>query len=414
MATIGELYVQNAELLGVPLALMLSYIVVGLAYMVSKIFSSPQIEQWSKVELNEAFITTLYAASILAIVGVFDVAMSEFESLGIIVSPTNITDVVQTMVGIGMDLVVKIAGMYSYLSIVSWLSYSPGISMDTFLGLGKTSFSYMSSPLSFFGYVLEPYGILQTVAIGGVASVIGQYVVYILIKDLFLGYLLPFSLVLRAFPITRKLGSTLLAIVVGAYFFYPLSMGIMMASTCNLKYNDPTTFADFFAKGAGALGFALMEFFKKLLDMLAFPVYIYRLIEFLANKLVDEMCNGSCSGLNALCCGTAYYIAVSIVFSIWPYVLYLDLYYTVYKLIFAIVSFIAAFVATIGTLIADPTYFADMVSNSVLDHIAGFSVLYAYAFFAPIFSFMFTLLGIRTMLTLFGGDEVIVNMLSFL
>ncbi len=397
-------FATSVESLGVPIALTLAYLIVALAYMASKVFQSRHLEEWSKVELHEAFISTIMAASILALVGIFDNILEALGRFGLGTSIENMSTAAAGMVGIAMDLVMKIAGMHAYSSLLAWLSYNPSATFDV-LGMGKLTSYVDASPLLFFSYVLDPLTVLQTVAVGGLFAVIAQYVVLIVIRDTFLTFMVPFGLVLRAFPITRKLGSSLLAIFVGAYIFYPLGLGLMMSSTCHLTYYSPGLCAlnEIIGRGVGTFAISLMDFLKKLLDLFVLPLYVWKFTD----NLVTSVCGG---WSNFICAPPVAMLALQIWLLIWI----VDIILTVVNLLIGLIGFIAAFVLTIEALAIEPSQFAESMTESILEYIAGYSVLYAFAFFTPVFTFMFTLLGIRSMLTMFGGDEAIVNMLYFL
>ncbi|MEM4554616.1 MAG: hypothetical protein QXT25_02090 [Candidatus Anstonellaceae archaeon] len=57
-----------------------------------------------------------------------------------------------------------------------------------------------------------------------IASVMAQKILLIFIEETALSVFLPFGLMLRAFPLTRKTGSTIIAVVFAGYFIYPISI----------------------------------------------------------------------------------------------------------------------------------------------------------------------------------------------
>ncbi|MEM4348517.1 MAG: hypothetical protein QXN37_03025 [Candidatus Anstonellaceae archaeon] len=57
-----------------------------------------------------------------------------------------------------------------------------------------------------------------------IASVMAQKLLLTFIEETALSVFLPFGLVLRAFPLTRKTGSTIIAVVFAAYFVYPITI----------------------------------------------------------------------------------------------------------------------------------------------------------------------------------------------
>jgi len=98
---------------------------------------------------------------------------------------------------------------------------------------------YTSIQLSLFKVLAADVGIVPWVALGPlnqahtiivdligttIAAFTAQNMLLLFIEKAALAVFLPFGMVLRAFPFTRKTGSTVIAVVVAAYFVFPIAI----------------------------------------------------------------------------------------------------------------------------------------------------------------------------------------------
>ena len=248
------------------IALAISGIIAGLGWMVSEFLRSNELKAWSKKEIEE-FITTAIIFSLVSgvfvglltlIIGAvteknYFIEAKDFlwnanpgdDSLyevNVLIANRMMGATTMTLIlwGTSFDLVRFVTDSAGNLEILGLTAAEPG---------GGTLIGYLTSTAGrFIGKALFsveiPYGVPFGNLYSAMALVINitfmaaevSYAQYMLLdffqKTMFI-FVLPIGIVMRAFPLTRKVGSSLIAIAIVGYIVYPLT--IVLGKSIYLK-----------------------------------------------------------------------------------------------------------------------------------------------------------------------------------
>lgn len=238
------------KLVGIALAFAVS--LIALSYMAGNFFNMPSLKGFAKLELSDLIVTCaiiLIAFALATPGGVFD-----HMSQGFMVSDPghNMTCADSPLNGMPAFAQAEyFLGCNPKVELTSLSVKSSGVLLPR---LGTAYGSLMVNEmfiglLSGFSTNLEIYipeiaskvniGMIPFIAMGplndvhtvlvdavGVAygAVAAQKMLLVFIGEAALPFFLPFGLLLRAFPFSRKTGSTVLAVVFAAYFIYPTTI----------------------------------------------------------------------------------------------------------------------------------------------------------------------------------------------
>lgn len=244
----GVLQLRWAILLAV--AIFIGYALAAIAYMLSSVFHLPDLDAWAKAEVGEVTGTVFLVAIIILLLGFSDMIFSA--SVG------------GTPMSVSSDFTKQISNnlMDAYLDgirismIVSLLSGAPpGYGKpDTGSGKGENKkpppnietaeaavkngksvdvfiFDFGIIIFSYYGYggaglFLQHLTALQSLLLGAIVISNGLNMLLNIISELAIPVLMPLGVFMRCFSITRKMGSTMIAMAVGLYFFFPASIFI--------------------------------------------------------------------------------------------------------------------------------------------------------------------------------------------
>ncbi|MEM0437849.1 MAG: hypothetical protein QXU54_00955, partial [Candidatus Micrarchaeia archaeon] len=105
----------------IPIALIVSYSIIALAYMASKVFMSHELGVWATVEMREALISTMYAALILALIPPMDALINSLGGTddGMFVDKAN------QVINRAIDNMMAIISFSSVFSFINGLSWTP-------------------------------------------------------------------------------------------------------------------------------------------------------------------------------------------------------------------------------------------------------------------------------------------------
>lgn len=374
---------------GIAVALIISYVIVALGFMVASIFSSREMEMWSRAELREVFMSTVYAALIVMLFPVFDALINSFtpdstyEEMFALVIDTSINKLVDLS---------KYASMASLLNAVSW---SP-TSYNTFFGLLNLNYSFYFSPQSAYSLAMVFTGMFMPILITAILSVAGQMLLLAFLEKtifVFIGL----SLFLRSFTFTRRMGSTLLGIFLGGFLFFKLALVFEAAIYSQVVSSGQfTNSMNIEAGQASNLIKGITSFFSKL----NLPLYLWDFYNWLASQ-----CPGGI--WRYLCIAVALSIFVPLGMIVWIF----DILYTLVNLIITMADIMWSFLNVIAL---GPGAIGEQIADEIANQIAGSADIFTYAFFMPFFNIIFTLSGMKALVEAFGGDETVVNMLTFI
>ncbi|MDO8339342.1 MAG: hypothetical protein Q7T16_01665 [Candidatus Burarchaeum sp.] len=249
------------------IALLTTAFVISIAYMIAKGFHLPQLEGWAKLEYHELLVSALLLGAIVFGIGMIDVVAGQLGqgkdmTFQVSADPANadsapaepldpsdpLSDPVyvsKATCTFGGGSTSAFALERTYAFDECYLEKSADHMIYVYRQLSKanryiskmTTFSYnIAIPLYLFSASVykAPHAGLSYLPglIGGgmdaLASSIFIQVSQKLLLDFFhavsFSWILPFGLALRSFTFSRKLGATLIAIAIGTYVVYPLTI----------------------------------------------------------------------------------------------------------------------------------------------------------------------------------------------
>jgi hypothetical protein len=247
------------------IALLVSFDVIAVGYIISKIIPGTAISGW----INEEFLEM--AKTAMLIVGIFS----------ILVFMSNVAAVLTLPGGGSGSYTTNIAGLTggacNYLETVEngglQQSFSYLMSLSTALGAMYSTFvgAYLPLPISLppfpdwieFGYQYQPYhdpiyesdvttstyesllfDFFALLAFPTALLIYAQYMLLPTFVLMGLAIMIPFGLILRAFPLVRGVGGTFIAVGIGAAIIYPSILVLFNGPVTNaLAYGAYSTAA---------------------------------------------------------------------------------------------------------------------------------------------------------------------------
>ncbi|VVB65459.1 Uncharacterised protein [Candidatus Gugararchaeum adminiculabundum] len=199
------------------IALAVSFITTALSFMFSDVLNSPELKAWAKNELNEALISGFLVISLLTLLTI---------SSSLIQGMTGSND----HFALGREYLefmhTRLRTLYYsmlwkdfYIGIISSMGMSVPVPEPGILNIGM-----QLQPLLGLMQINNALTLLlDSVAVMEV-SIVAQQAILDFVRDYALLVFLPIGLTLRAFVLTRKVGSTLIAVAVAMALVYPLAL----------------------------------------------------------------------------------------------------------------------------------------------------------------------------------------------
>ena len=202
-----------------PIALMLVLLIIAIIYVLSKLLASPVLEAWTKTELQELFVSALIVFAVVAVVWGSNSAIKAFtgENDYITAATKSLTSQLGTM-GLLFDELTKAA--YRIGKVVGF-SYSVSVGLSIVSGYGSFATRAGLSPL-----YAAVFGALDQLS-QAILITSAEKLLLFFFAEIVPIYLLPIAIVMRTFPFTRRIGSALIAVSLGAYILFPF--GIILA-----------------------------------------------------------------------------------------------------------------------------------------------------------------------------------------
>jgi hypothetical protein len=214
------------------IALLVSATLSSLAWILSSVFESKELKGWAKKELSEFVFTGIILVSViplLTLIATLSVAYvgGDPYSLANDFLTRVENDLLQTYSSVST---MKIT--YAFISsfkmplgpIFTLLGLS-SLNPATFLGGLVAWLSGLTFPFGAPFYLLiEPLDSLQSAMQPILLAFFVQKELLFIIQKTMLPIVLPLGILLRAFPVTRRAGSTLIAISITAYIIYPITL----------------------------------------------------------------------------------------------------------------------------------------------------------------------------------------------
>jgi hypothetical protein len=387
--------------LGIEFVLLVGLVSVGiiaLLYMLGTSLEMPNLTAMAKEHLKELIVGAVIVVIVWAVVAGSDT----------LVGAIFLQDGVPEM---GAD---AISNQISYLEMI-YLNVADAYHTIAFY----QSFSYFASIGLFYVYVGQgssPYfgaGIL----LGPLSSAANTLTVQILtfrllriftyyVSGVFPDFILPIALAFRLFPLTRKMGNTLIAICLGVIFVLPLSIifvdDLWWSNTDAWEYKSSMESANsahsynFDNLGSGGFADAVFQIVEIVCGNVVIRTFL-TLGEFIWAIIFATNFAASCLVGYAACWGVGFYVFL---FTIWP----------------IIVSYIQLAVGgTVLTLFAvdamaqvGPAF--TPIAKSLLPAVAEATGVSVVSFFMIVF---ITFTGIKSISAALGGDYILYGVSRF-
>lgn len=206
-------------------AVLITFSFSALAYMLSKLFSSGDLEKLAKYEFLYALSSVVLIVFIIAVVDVLALKSGQFVYLiSTSLSDNNFNQALRNQIELSGYSPFSVANFY----IVSTLNLAIVRYKEAFC-VGFPLFAVSS----FFNSI--PLNLTLTTLQNSMSNL--SYMIYLFyfqkhllafIQATMLTVFLPIGIVLRGFPFVRSIGNFLIAIAIGLYFVYPLTYSLFL------------------------------------------------------------------------------------------------------------------------------------------------------------------------------------------
>jgi len=212
--------------------IMISVIGVALAYMISSLLNYPEMKGWAITELGEVlktiFIIGLLGSAVVFIDIIIRAAFGFPATGGNILAPFYFT-----------YARIYLVSLHHYFYNFFLVSLITLFYFGMFSGTGFYFLIYHVSPLAGFSFLLTFLQKYSLFSLSGILLIDFQQQLLTFFRVFSWRYLIPLGVVLRAFPITRKTGSTVIAFAVCGFFIYPLLLILNSMVLDNYVWGEP-------------------------------------------------------------------------------------------------------------------------------------------------------------------------------
>jgi len=213
--------IPGAALTFIGFGLMLSVMVTAFAWMISEFAQLAELKAWARSEAYEMFITALIVGGVVGLAMLLETSANALigGGTGSVTFFTYAELYLGTMFGRLLNAYNTMLGFEVIIGLLSTLGigimFPEGVLWGVSLGVTPLAGLQMISNAQIL--------LIDTVGMA-LASIVAQQALLEFIKGTMLKFFLPLGLVFRAFPISRKLGSTVIAISIVAYFVFPMTL----------------------------------------------------------------------------------------------------------------------------------------------------------------------------------------------
>ncbi|MFH1221833.1 MAG: hypothetical protein V1492_01975 [Candidatus Micrarchaeota archaeon] len=221
-------FLQSDYFKAFPVVVMLVVIMLAATKMAAVSFSMPQLDAWVKIETRELIAAILLLAIVISVVGasgyIVEIITSALAEKQVVSQSADYFDYAASTVAEQ-----QAAAVTAYEYVIKGMSRLRAVS--------TYGVSYSFGFLLMFGYGFTRYGGLYPLSSAlqaGASGLINVILIYESIGVLLaffkaygLSVLLPLGFILRVIPFSRQVGTTLIAISLGVYLFFPLSIIII-------------------------------------------------------------------------------------------------------------------------------------------------------------------------------------------
>ncbi|MGB9635249.1 MAG: hypothetical protein ACPL0A_02110 [Candidatus Micrarchaeia archaeon] len=201
------------------IGLVISILLLALRYMLGMLFASPDVEASVKVEVWQ-IVATL---GILIFIPVIPLVLCSLDF-----TPQGIVNG-NSIAGAKSDLMMRVKSSADvYLEIADLIHEAAAIGTMQF-GFYINKIGIFFSPFGGYATIAQLSAPLAQSAITTYFASVGYYTIYVITQSKSFLLLIPIGISLRCFPITRKIGGTLLAVGIGLVYIFPLIVSISSA-----------------------------------------------------------------------------------------------------------------------------------------------------------------------------------------
>ncbi len=200
-------------------ALLIGYFLAALAYMASQLIGSPDLHAWAKNELYETSVSALFVGLAVSAIGFLSLLSLQLIGVDYQVAANNYIYLLSADLMHVYALITK--GIFT-MGLLSYLTFSfstPNAPLPVMIGVTGSI-----TPFGGMNLLSNNLIMVSNVLSFAIISVVGQKVVLDFIMQVGFRFLLPVAIFLRCFTLTRKLGATLMAVAIGVYIVYPMTL----------------------------------------------------------------------------------------------------------------------------------------------------------------------------------------------
>ena len=200
------------------ISLTISAIVIGLAYMVARLFQVQVLEAWVKIELSELAASAFIAVFCIALIATVNTSAQFLggQQNGDIVDLARTGYLNNSVYSDGSKIYAALGTAYFNVAKSASYAYTAGLS------LGVASFSYSQSPASGLFPLASELGQAMDSVSTFMLLAVAQASFLLFFKNA-AAIMLPVGIFLRSFSFTRKIGGVVLAGVIATSVIYPAS-----------------------------------------------------------------------------------------------------------------------------------------------------------------------------------------------
>jgi hypothetical protein len=233
-------------------ALVSMLVLVGFAYLLSRIMNNRKLEDWAKNEFLQVLISAAMVGGLVALMApdtgiimkAFDslVPNDNNNSLGLVYFNATAANGASSGTFSSHSVFCSASGIstgtalcyaYSYLTLLEWqitglvsMIFSINVLLDIFSKVAIDIIVVEVTPLSGLSSIVQVLNsIMQSLIFLGILTGV-EAALLMFANATALTVFLPLGIVLRCFFATRKVGGTLMAIAVGAYLIFPLAISL--------------------------------------------------------------------------------------------------------------------------------------------------------------------------------------------
>ncbi len=204
------------------ISLLVSFAIVALLYMIAEFVKSAELNAWAKNEVYEVMMTALIVGMIVVLFGMVNGLSYAMVGDNIYTKSLEyLNDVAEHLISFA-----PLGGFYwdllFYDELIGFLaSLSAGLSVvPVWLLVLGGSFNFFAG-FNILGEALVT--LTDLVAILHISNEAQIVLLQFIQREMF-RFFLPLGIVLRTFPVTRRTGSTIIAVAVTFYIIYPLTL----------------------------------------------------------------------------------------------------------------------------------------------------------------------------------------------